>query len=51
MNAFGERVGWPAALFSLKCFAAANKAGKIAQNKRQETNKLGIQTKEKVEQH
>jgi len=23
MNAFGERVGWPAALFSLKCFAAA----------------------------
>ncbi|WP_176592358.1 FUSC family protein [Sphingobium sp. EM0848] len=23
MNAFGERIGWPAALFSLKCFAAA----------------------------
>ena len=23
MIAFGERIGWPAALFSLKCFAAA----------------------------
>src|SRR3546814_20848974 len=23
MKAFGERIGWPAALFSLKCFAAA----------------------------
>ncbi|WP_313804161.1 FUSC family protein [Sphingobium sp.] len=23
MTAFGERIGWPAALFSLKCFAAA----------------------------